>query len=180
VNVDVPTPDGVANAYLAWPDDQPHPGILFIMDAFGLRPAIEEMVDRIAEWGYVVLAPNVFYRGGRDPVHPVEDPEKRSEYFASTIRPLMEQLTPERLAADGKAYLDALAEAGATEPVAITAIAWAGASAGGSRRPTLSGSPRSRASMSAVSSATIRRARICPRPTCTRRHTGASRTRTRA
>src|SRR5204862_441352 len=83
--------DDVANAYLARPDDQSRPGVLFIMDAFGLRPAIHEMVDRIAGWGYVVLAPNVFYRGGRDPVHTVEDPEKRGEYFASTIRPLMEQ-----------------------------------------------------------------------------------------
>ncbi len=126
MTVDVPTPDGVANAYLARPDDQPHPGLLFIMDAFGLRPAIEEMVDRIAGWGYVVLAPNVYYRGGRDSVRPPEDPEKRSEYFATTIRPLMEQLTPESLAADGKAYLDALADAGATGPVAITGYCMGG------------------------------------------------------
>ena len=34
------------------------------MDAFGLRPRIEEMAQRIADWGYVVLAPNVFYRDG--------------------------------------------------------------------------------------------------------------------
>jgi len=27
----------------------------------GLRPRIEEMADRIAAQGYVVLAPNVFY-----------------------------------------------------------------------------------------------------------------------
>jgi carboxymethylenebutenolidase len=35
------------------------------------------------------------------------------------IRPLMEQLTPERIAADGRAYLDRLAE-DADEPFAIT------------------------------------------------------------
>jgi dienelactone hydrolase len=67
-NLDIETPDGVANAYLARPDDEPHPGVLFVMDAFGLRPAIEQMVDRIAADGYLVLAPNVFYRGGRDRV----------------------------------------------------------------------------------------------------------------
>jgi len=125
--VEITTPDGVADAYLARPDDQPHPGVLFIMDAFGLRPAIEEMADRIAGWGYVVLAPNVFHRGGRSPLPPPPtDPEKRGEYFASTIRPLMEQLTPERIAADGAAYLDYLQDAGATEPVAITGYCMGG------------------------------------------------------
>ena len=126
MTVDIQTADGVANAYLARPDDDPHPGVLFIMDAFGLRPAIEDMVDRIAGWGYVVLAPNVFYRGGPSPVSPPEDPEKRGEYFATTIRPLLEQLTPERLAVDGKAYLDELVSAGSTEPVAITGYCMGG------------------------------------------------------
>jgi carboxymethylenebutenolidase len=80
------------------------------------------MVDRIAADGYVVLAPNVFHRAGRSPVLPVpdmSDPEQRASFFQS-VRPLMEQLTPERLAADGAAYLDHLAEAGAEGPVAIT------------------------------------------------------------
>ena len=34
-------PDGVADAYLARPDDEPHPGVLLLMDAYGLRPVIE-------------------------------------------------------------------------------------------------------------------------------------------
>ena len=71
--VEVTTPDGAADAYLARPDGRAHPGVLFIMDAFGLRPAIEEMADRIAADGYVVLAPNVFYRAGRSPVLPLPD-----------------------------------------------------------------------------------------------------------
>jgi carboxymethylenebutenolidase len=121
--VDVQTSDGVANAYLARPDDDhPHPGVLFLMDAFGLRPTIEEMVDRIAADGYVVLAPNVFYRAGRSPVPPMpdlSDADQRASFFQS-LRPLMDELTSERLAADGGAYLDYLREAGGTEPVAIT------------------------------------------------------------
>jgi carboxymethylenebutenolidase len=120
--VEIKTQDGVADAYVARPDDQPHPGVLFIMDAYGLRPAIGEMVERIAADGYVVLAPNVFYRAGRAPVVPMpdmSDPEQRTSFFQS-IRPLMEQLTPDRLAGDGAAYLRYLAEAGAQGPVAIT------------------------------------------------------------
>jgi carboxymethylenebutenolidase len=121
-NVEITTPDGVADAYLARPDDQPHPGVLFIMDAYGLRPTIEEMAERIASDGYVVLAPNVFYRAGRSPFGPMpkmSDPEQRTKFFQS-IRPLIEELTPKRIATDGAAYLDYLGEVGASGPVAIT------------------------------------------------------------
>ena len=59
---EVQAADGAAEAYLAGkPGD---PGVLFYIDAIGLRPQIEDMADRIASWGYVVLAPNVFYRDG--------------------------------------------------------------------------------------------------------------------
>jgi carboxymethylenebutenolidase len=120
--VDITTPDGVANAYLARPDEDPHPGVLFLMDAYGLRPTIQEMVERIASDGYVVLAPNLFYRAGRSPVGPMpdlSDPDQRMSFFQS-LRPLMEELTPERLASDGTAYLDYLGQSGASGPVAIT------------------------------------------------------------
>jgi carboxymethylenebutenolidase len=126
--VDITTSDGAADAYLARPDEDPHPGVLFIMDAYGLRPAIGEMADRIAADGYVVLAPNVFYRAGRSPVLPMpdlSDPEQRSAFFQS-LRPLVEQLTPERLAADSTAYLDHLADAAKPGPVAITGYCMGG------------------------------------------------------
>jgi carboxymethylenebutenolidase len=120
--LEIETPDGTADAYLTRPDGgDRHPGVLLIMDAYGLRPRIEEMADRIAERGYAVLAPNVFYRAGRAPVLPFPDmtSEEARGVFFKGVRPLMEQLTPERLAADGAAYLDELARV-ADEPVAIT------------------------------------------------------------
>jgi carboxymethylenebutenolidase len=126
--VDIPTPDGVADAYLGRPDEQPHPGVLFIMDAFGLRPTIAEMVDRIAADGYVVLAPNVFYRAGRSPVPPIPDltdAEQRASFFQS-LRPLMDQLTHERLEGDAAAYLDYLQQAAVSGPVAITGYCMGG------------------------------------------------------
>lgn len=119
--VEIQTPDGVANAYLTRPDEgDRHPGVLFMMDAFGLRPRIEEMADRIAGRGYAVLAPNLFYRAGRSPVPKVDlqDDSARGEVF-KVVRPLMGQLTPERLAADGQAYLDFLGQY-SDGPVGIT------------------------------------------------------------
>ncbi|MFJ5860230.1 dienelactone hydrolase family protein [Pseudarthrobacter sp. NPDC092439] len=64
--IEITAPDGLAEAVLARPStgEGPFPGILFYMDAFGLRPRIEEMAQRIADWGYIVMAPNVFYREG--------------------------------------------------------------------------------------------------------------------
>ena len=111
-------PDGVADAYLTRPDDEPCPGVLFVMDAYGVRPTIEEMADRIAADGYIVLAPNVFYRAGRSPVEPGTDFQQ--------IRPLIEELTPERISGDGAAYLDFLGKAGARGPVAITGYCMGG------------------------------------------------------
>ena len=120
--IDIQMPDGVADAYLTRPDDgDRHPGVLFLMDAFGIRPAIESMADRIAGRGYAVLAPNLFFRAGRSPVLPFPDMTEegaRAEFFKG-VRPLMDVLTPERIAADGAAYLDELAKV-SDPPFAIT------------------------------------------------------------
>jgi carboxymethylenebutenolidase len=121
--VDISTQDGVADAYLSRPSGQDgsHLGVLFIMDAFGLRPRIEEMVDRIAARGFAVLAPNVLYRAGRASnmeMPDLEDPTQRDPFFAR-LMPAMAELTPERIVSDGAAYLDYLGEL-ASPPFAIT------------------------------------------------------------
>lgn len=106
--VDITTPDGVADAYLAMPETEgPHPGALFYMDAFGLRPHLYKMADRLAAEGYAVLVPNAFYRAGRTPVFDLPgfiDPHARPEIF-QTIGPIMQSLTPELTVRDAGAYL---------------------------------------------------------------------------
>ena len=120
--IDLPTPDGVADCYLSVPaGDAPGPGVLLMIDGIGLRPRIEEMADRIAAQGYVVLAPNVFYRDGRAPLWetPVlDDPESRARFFR-TLGPVMRALTPAAVAVDGGAYLDGVG-ALTDGPVGIT------------------------------------------------------------
>jgi carboxymethylenebutenolidase len=126
--IDVNTPDGVADAYLAQPDNGGrHPGVLLIMDAFGLRPQIERMADRIAAWGFVVLAPNLFYRTGRAPVvslNGLDDPSRRDAVFGR-VMPLVRELSEERIVSDGGTYLDRL-EAAAGTPVAISGYCMGG------------------------------------------------------
>ena len=126
--IDVPTADGVADAYLTMPDEGVHPGVLFVMDAIGLRARIEEMADRIAARGFVVLAPNTLYRAGRAPVFPLpdlKDADNRAAFIAQ-VRPLIGDLTADVVAADGDAYLDALSERAAPGPVAITGYCMGG------------------------------------------------------
>ena len=126
--IDVRTPDGVADCYLTKPaGDQVRGGVLFMIDAIGLRPRIEEMADRIAAEGYVVLAPNVFYRAGRAPLWPtpdLHDPDSRGRFMQS-LGPLMGAFTPAAVAADGAAYLDQL-RALSDGPVGVTGYCFGG------------------------------------------------------
>src|SRR4051812_47189690 len=147
-HIDIATPDGVADAYLSRPDDERHPGVLLLMDAFGLRPQIERMADRIASHGYVVFAPNLFYRAGRTSVVDLaglEDPDQRAEIIGR-VMPLARELTPERIVSDGAVYLRTLAEY-SDGPVAITGycmggrIGWRIAAAYPERVAALAGFP---------------------------------------
>lgn len=126
--IDVATPDGVADCYLARPGDAGrHPAVLLMIDAIGLRARIEEITDWIAAAGYVVLAPNVFYRAGRAPLWEtpdLADPEARGRFMQS-LGPLITAFTPDRIAADGGAYLGQLAEL-ADGPVGITGYCFGG------------------------------------------------------
>jgi carboxymethylenebutenolidase len=125
--VQVTTADGEADAYLVTPDgDGPFPAVLMFMDAFGLRPRLAEMAARIAERGYVVLAPNLFYRSARPPlVEPAEltDPERRGAAFGR-LGPMMQALTPERITADTGTYLDFLAAQPAVRPGPVVVVGY--------------------------------------------------------
>jgi carboxymethylenebutenolidase len=124
VTVEVAVPGGTAEAWVSRPDDTQHPGVLLVMDAFGLRPQIRAMADRIASWGYVVMAPNVFHRDGSvDDLAPTVDlrgPD--AEGFLAGAFARVRALTPDLAEPDLMAYVDALgALPGVTAgPVGVT------------------------------------------------------------
>jgi len=110
INLDFEAPDGACDASLAVPEGAgPFPGVIFLMDAFGVRPVIDEWIKRIASYGYVVLAPNLLYRSSRSPI--IEDvasamaSENRQKLFQN-LMPMMQLLTPENVGKDAKAYID--------------------------------------------------------------------------
>ncbi|HMM95875.1 dienelactone hydrolase family protein [Phycicoccus sp.] len=109
--VDVPVPGGRAEAHLSRPPSGQGPGVLLVMDAIGLRPRIAAMCDRIASWGYVVLAPNVFHRSGTVaelmPTGDLRTPEGR-EAFMGLAMPRVAALTTDLAVPDLAAYLEHL------------------------------------------------------------------------
>jgi carboxymethylenebutenolidase len=125
--VDISTADGTADAFLAAPDDGArHPGVLLYMDAFGPRPRLEEMAERLAGEGYLVLVPHVFYREGRAPLldtSTLTDPEARGRLFEQ-ISPWMRAHTPERAATDADAYLDYLRDHDQVDPGPIGTVGY--------------------------------------------------------
>ncbi len=113
VAIDIQMADGdVAEAYVARPADPgEYPGVLFFMDAIGLRPRIADMCLRIADWGYVVLAPHVFYRNGSvqdlAPTADLRQPGEREAFFAKAM-PRVRGLTSDLAEQDIPRYLAAL------------------------------------------------------------------------
>src|SRR5205085_7413015 len=76
------------------------PGIIFLTDIWGIRPANIGMAKRLADKGFAVLMPNVFHRYSRitpDGFQP-EDEEERQR----TPHTLFRCLTAEQMESDGK------------------------------------------------------------------------------
>ena len=65
--IDIDTRAGTMETFVCHPERHgPHPVILFLMDAPGVREELHDMVRRLAATGYYVLLPNLYYRAGRD------------------------------------------------------------------------------------------------------------------
>jgi carboxymethylenebutenolidase len=117
-HLDLETPDGTVETYLTGSG----PGVLFYIDAIGLRPQTERMSDRIAGWGYTVLTPNVLYRSGTaaetSPDGDLVAPGAREAFFEQ-VPPRLAELTPDRIASDARVYLAALRERAGSVPVGV-------------------------------------------------------------
>lgn len=104
--VSLPTPDGACRCAVLRPQRLgSFPPVVFLHDGFGPRQSQFDMAARIAEWGYVVALPDLFYRVGSilDLVDPpaadvkslaprvLADQELRARfrerYFASATQP---------------------------------------------------------------------------------------------
>lgn len=61
--VEIQAADGPMPAYAVRPDGPgPHPGVIVVMEAFGLNAHIKGVAERIAREGYLTVAPDLYYR----------------------------------------------------------------------------------------------------------------------
>ncbi|WP_420136280.1 dienelactone hydrolase family protein [Sphingomonas sp.] len=99
--------DGACPAHIFTPPSgDSGPAILFFMDAGGIRPAMSAMAQRLADAGYVVLLPDLFYRYG--PYGPFDPMEVFKGDFRAILGPLMATTGNGAVARDVDAFLDYL------------------------------------------------------------------------
>lgn len=109
IDVTIKTRDGNCPASLFTPADQagPWPGVIFFMDGPGIRPTLWEMGQQLADHGYAVLLPDLYYRAGRyEPMVPARvfaDPAAKEKLMA-----LVGSLDRDRKVSDAGAYIDFL------------------------------------------------------------------------
>ena len=126
----IDTGEGKAKATLVLPETAgvPMPGVILYMDAFGRRPVLDQMAERIAGEGYAVLVPDLLYRfGDYGPFDPstafsVEDTRNQLKgMIGGTPLAYTER--------DTIAFMAALASAGAVGPLATVGYCMGGARA---------------------------------------------------
>ena len=102
------TDDGDCPCQLFTPStgEGPWPAVIMYMDAGGIRPAISEMSQRLADAGYVVLLPDLYYRYG--PYDPFVPKEVFAGDFRKVLGPLMATTDNLKAAADTNAFLSYL------------------------------------------------------------------------
>lgn len=86
----VTTRHGRMPTFMAAPEGSgPHPGIIFYMDAPGIREELRNMARRIAKNGYVCLLPDMYYRLGTVRF----DIPRRDDAMSGVIRAAMNSVT---------------------------------------------------------------------------------------
>jgi carboxymethylenebutenolidase len=106
--LDIATADGAMETLMVHPErGGPHPAVLMLMDAPGIREELYQMARRLATVGYVVLLPNLYYRAGHDTkfgpgVLEEGDPER------ARMRAIRTRMTIPPVMADVGAMLDFL------------------------------------------------------------------------
>jgi carboxymethylenebutenolidase len=127
-DVSIPTADGACEATLHTPDgDGPWPAVVMFPDAGSKRPTFHDMAQRLADLGYAVLLPDIFYRHGDwkpfDMQTAFSDEAERNRLFS-----MVGSVTKELATRDTEAFLDWL---GAQREVAAGKVGTTGYCMGG-------------------------------------------------
>jgi carboxymethylenebutenolidase len=108
VSASITTPDGTCPATLHIPaGDGPWPGVVMYVDAGGVRDTMHDMAQHLADQGYAVLLPDVYYRHGDwkpfDMRTAFTDKPERTRLMG-----MVTSVTPDMIASDAGAFFDFL------------------------------------------------------------------------
>ncbi len=111
-SISITTADGICPASLFAPSGKPSgAAIILYMDAFGPRPAMDEMAARLAGQGHAVLVPDLFYRFGAYGPFDAKTAFSNAE-TGQFLRRMITETTQTMTMTDTGHFLDALAEEG--------------------------------------------------------------------
>ncbi len=107
--IEIAAADGTIDAYIVTPGsaEGPLPGVVLFTDIGGLRPCYHEKAQQIADNGYAVLMPNIYYRDASGHVVP-EGKSFRDPDVRPTLIEYAGRLTPEAQSRDFAALLGCL------------------------------------------------------------------------
>jgi carboxymethylenebutenolidase len=125
--IEIQTADGIAKAHLFAPTSggTAKAGVILYMDAFGLRAALDGMALRLADAGYHVLVPDLFYRFGAygpfDTATAFSNETTRAQLMA-----MLHGTTQAMTSSDSGAFIEALTTAGATGSIGTVGYCFGG------------------------------------------------------
>jgi carboxymethylenebutenolidase len=104
--IEIPMRDGACDGFFYCPEGVGRwPGVLYLTDIGGIRASNREAADRLANEGYAVLLPNVFYRTGRTPLQPALRTLATDEMKKQRMAELTQPLTPVSMEDDASTYV---------------------------------------------------------------------------
>lgn len=102
--VQVETPDGMADCYFVHPATGAHAAVIVWPDIMGIRTSFRMMGKRLAESGYAVLVVNPYYRTAKGAV--IEDGESfKDPAVRERLMPHARSLSPTTCVTDGRAFV---------------------------------------------------------------------------
>lgn len=102
--IDIVTRDGTCPTIVSTPAGEgPWPAVILYMDGLAIRPALIEFAQRMADGGYIVLLPDLFYRYGA--YKPLVPAEVFAGDFRAIVGPMMATTDFQKAAEDTGAFL---------------------------------------------------------------------------
>jgi carboxymethylenebutenolidase len=123
--VDLTTADGLMDSYTFQPSGAgTWPAVIVYMDAFGIRPNLDSMAQRLADAGYVVIVPNLYYRSGTFPPLDARKVAAGDDAERTRFRSMIDSIDNTKIMGDTEAILAYLASAPAVKQAQVGAVGY--------------------------------------------------------